>query len=197
MNNKNEKNEAKLLDHDYDGIKELDNPLPSWWVAIFVITTAFAIIYFFYYQFGGPTLMDEHKQSVEANNKLKQSAVASDSSNSGGGDQFNVEKFNAILASPDKLKMGLDVFEKNCVSCHKSQGQGDIGPNLTDEYWINGDGSPEKIYKIVTNGVLENGMPAWKDVLSSEDIYLVTAYIKSIKGVKLEGAKAPQGNKFE
>lgn len=191
MNNIQNEDEKHLLEHEYDGIKECDYPLPKWWIMTFVATVIFAIPYYIYYQIlGAPNLNAEYQSELKQHLELKEANKPKD-------EAFNLEKFNAIATNPAELKKGEEIFVNNCVACHKEKGQGDIGPNLTDEFWINRKGSPEDIHFIVTNGVEVNGMPVWKDILSPEDIYHVAAYVKSLKGVKLAGAKEPQGNKVE
>ncbi len=112
-------------------------------------------------------------------------------------ESFNQEKFNALFANNDELKKGEEIYINNCMVCHKDKAQGDIGPNLTDNYWLIGDGSPKAIHAVVANGSEANGMPPWKDTLSDEEIYHVIAYVKSLKGVTLPEAKAPQGQQYE
>jgi cytochrome c oxidase cbb3-type subunit 3 len=191
MSNYQNEDEKYLLNHEYDGIKECDYPLPRWWVMTFVVTVGFAIPYFIYYQIlGAPNLRAEYAQELKQHEATKEANKPKD-------EGFNVEKFNAVAANAEEVKKGEEVFVNNCVACHKEKGQGDIGPNLADEFWINKKGTPEDIHYIVTNGVEVNGMPVWKDVLSPEEIYYVTAYVKTLKGLKLPGAKEPQGNKVE
>jgi cytochrome c oxidase cbb3-type subunit 3 len=197
-NNQNSNDASKeardplLLDHNYDGIQELDHPLPRWWVTIFSVCIFFAAVYFFYYQImGGKNLREEYAAELKAHEEKVLAMKPKEA-------PFSVEKFNAIFASKDELKKGEEVFVNNCVACHKDKAQGDIGPNLTDEYWINGDGNkPEFLHHMVLNGNEEKGMPPWKDVLSEDEIYYAIAYVKSLKGLKLPGAKEPQGEKYE
>lgn len=191
MSNIQKEDEKYLLKHEYDGIKECDYPLPRWWVMTFVATVGFAIPYYIYYQIlGAPNLRAEYQSELKQHEAIKEANKPKD-------EAFNIEKFNAIASSSEGLKKGEEVFVNNCVACHKEKGQGDIGPNLTDEYWINKKGTPEDIHYIVTNGVEVNGMPVWKEVLTPDEIYYVAAYVKSLKGVKLPGAKEPQGTKVE
>lgn len=179
-----------LLDHSYDGIQELNHPLPFWWNFIFWAAIVFSTGYFVYYQFmGGPTLRDEFKTeygritAIQAEEKKKHGS-------------FNPETYQAIVAA-DGVKKGEEIFTNNCVACHLEKGKGDIGPNLTDEYWLWAKGTPETIYPVVYNGVLENGMPNWNETLSTEEIYQVVAYVQSLNNTKQPGGKAPQGNKVE
>jgi len=189
--NEVKKKDPLLLDHNYDGIQELDYPLPSWWVATFALCIMFAIPYFIYYQFmGGASLKDEFNVDMKKMEEIK-------AANAPKRGIFNAENFQAIIASPTEIKKGEEVFINNCVPCHKDKAQGDIGPNLTDNYWIHDKGEPESLLKIISMGVVDNGMPEWQEILSEEEIYHVAAYVKSLKGTKLPGAKAPQGNKVD
>jgi cytochrome c oxidase cbb3-type subunit 3 len=196
MNKNNEKCDVKpdeqhlLLDHHYDGIQELNNPLPRWWNVIFYTCVAFSCGYFIYYQFmDGPNLREEftagHKKVIAAQAEFKRINSA-----------FNQNQFNTILAA-DGIKKGAVVFETNCVACHAENGKGDIGPNLTDAYWLRAKGTPETIYNLVFNGSEENGMPAWAELLAKEEIYQAVAYVSSLKNTNYPGGKEAQGNKIE
>ncbi len=198
MKDKNDKTELHveaderplLLDHNYDGIQELNHPLPFWWNFSFWIGIIFAIGYFVYYQYmGGKSLREE----FTADYARVQSIMAEEKKKHGS---FNQEVYAALLAK-DALKKGEEIFNNNCVACHLEKGKGDIGPNLTDEYWLWAKSTPETIFPIVYNGVLENGMPNWNETLSTEEIYQVVAYVHSLKNTHQPGGKAPQGNKVE
>jgi cytochrome c oxidase cbb3-type subunit 3 len=179
-----------LLDHNYDGIQELNHPLPSWWNACFYLGIVFAIGYFIYYQImSGPTLRDEFKKDYSkilvAQEEFKKLNSA-----------FKPELYAAV-ANPDGIKKGLEVFTNNCLPCHAEGGKGDIGPNLTDAHWIVAKSTPETIYNVVFTGSEVNGMPAWSEVLTSDEIYLAVAYVSSLKNTHVRGGKAPQGEKIE
>ena len=179
-----------LMDHNYDGIQELNNPLPSWWAFTFYFGIAFAIFYFILYQvMGAPSLSDEFKNEWAIIQNLQ------DKFNQQNG-KFEEVKFLAIVKD-DGVKKGEVVFTNNCVPCHKEKGIGDIGPNLTDEYWLWAKGTPETIYPVVFRGVPQNGMPTWSAVLSNEEIYQVVSYVKTLHNTHQPGGKAPQGNKVE
>lgn len=184
-----EENEKHLLlDHNYDGIQELNHPLPSWWKATFYGGIIFAICYLVYFQFmGGPSLRDEFNKDyaviVAAQEEFKKQEG-----------QFNPELY-AQFSTPENIKKGEQIFVDNCVACHLEKGRGDIGPNLTDEYWINSKGTPETNYPVVFNGVLENGMPNWSEVLSRDEIYQVVAYVQTLHLTHQANGKAPQGEK--
>lgn len=180
------KNEEKLTDHNYDGIQELDNSLPKWWLYLFYITIGFSFVYFGYYEMGnGPSIQKEFESDVQELETKKLLSVKS---------VFpEMEKLLAAQKSPEKIAVGKTAFQGKCLSCHGDKGQGLIGPNLTDDYWIHGDGKLESIAKIVHDGVAEKGMPPWGALLTEDELYAVTAYVKSLRGSNPAGAKAQQG----
>jgi cytochrome c oxidase cbb3-type subunit 3 len=186
-----EENEKHLLlDHSYDGIQELNHPLPSWWQFLFYGGIVYAIAYFSYYQFmGGPSLRDEFNKDYAV-------IVASQAEFKKKEGMFNPELY-VTFSTPENIKKGEEVFTNNCVACHLEKGRGDIGPNLTDEYWLWAKGTPETTYPIVFNGVVENGMPNWSEVLSRDEIYQVVAYVQTLHLTHQPNGKAPQGNKVE
>jgi len=102
----------------------------------------------------------------------------------------------AMAKDPAKVKAGRELFQVRCIACHGAAGQGIIGPNLTDEYWLHG-GKLAEITHTITNGVPDKGMPPWGPVMSSEQIHFVVAYIRSIRGTNPAGAKAPQGELYK
>lgn len=179
-----------LLDHNYDGIQELNHPLPSWWNVIFYTAIIFSICYFIYYQImGGPTLREEfnkdYSKVLEAQEEFKRIHSA-----------YRPELY-AGFANEAGIKKGAEIFENNCMPCHAENARGDIGPNLTDEYWLVAKSTPETIYSIVFNGSEANGMPPWGEVLTAEEIYFAVAYVSSLKNSHQKGGKAPQGIKIE
>ncbi|MBY0515717.1 MAG: c-type cytochrome [Bacteriovoracaceae bacterium] len=179
-----------LLDHNYDGIQELNHPLPSWWNFIFYAGIIFGVCYWVYYSFlGGPTLRDELKVEMAQVKVLQDEYKALTAA-------YNPEKFNE-LNKPENMQKAIAIFAENCVQCHKEGGLGDVGPNLTDNYWKVSKGTPESNYQVVYYGSEEAGMPAWGEVLSSEDIYLALAYVNSLKNTFAKGGKEPQGVKID
>ena len=179
-----------LLDHNYDGIHELDNPLPTWWQYTFYGGIIFAVLYFILFQImGAPSLRDEFKKEFAKIESLQEEFNKKNGA-------FDVVKYQAILKD-DGVKKGEVVFATNCVPCHKEKGAGDIGPNLTDEYWINSKGTPETNYAVVFNGVPDKGMPTWSQTLSNDEIYQVVSYVQTLHNIHTPGGKAPQGNKVE
>jgi cytochrome c oxidase cbb3-type subunit 3 len=182
--------EALLLDHDYDGIQELDHPLPSWWLAIFWGAIGFAVLYGIY--FHG---MDGGSLAQEYADQMKMVKAAQPVQAPGGG--LTEEQLLAAFKDPAKAAAGKETFEKNCASCHGHNGEGLIGPNLTDDYWIHGQGSPSDLVTVITNGVPEKGMPTWGPVLKADEIVTTGAFIRSLHGTTPANAKEPQGNQVE
>jgi cytochrome c oxidase cbb3-type subunit 3 len=181
-----------LLDHNYDGIKELDNPLPGWWLGTFYIAIVFAIFYFSWHQIVGDGHLVAKSYEQEwaqmqadelARTTAQMAAISDDSLLKGSKDA-------TVIAA------GQEKFTASCASCHGPNGGGLIGPNLTDAYWINGDGKPMSILKIVKEGVTAKGMPAWGSVLGQEDQVKIVAYILSLQGSQPTNPKAPQGVKY-
>ncbi len=179
------------LDHEYDGIEELDNPLPQWWKDVFVLTVIFSIIYVAYYHFmDGPSLEDSLAKDLKENEVATLSAQAQ-------GNSLSVDKLLAEVKKTDVINQGKQIFASKCLSCHGSQGEGGIGPNLVDDYWIHGNGKPEAIYKTIDQGVADKGMPPWGSMVKPEELVALTAFVYSIHGNKVNNPKAPQGNKIE
>lgn len=186
-----EENEKHLLlDHNYDGIQELNHPLPSWWHFSFYAAIAFSTGYFIYYQFmGGPSLHDEFKKDYAVILAYQQEYKKRDG-------QFKPELY-VKFSAPENIKKGEEIFNNNCVACHKEKGIGDIGPNLTDEYWLWAKGTPETIFPVIYNGVPDNGMPTWSEVLSRDEIYEAVAYVQTLHNTHQPDGKAPQGKKVD
>lgn len=179
-----------VLDHDYDGIKELDHPLPFWWVMIFGLTISFSIPYYFYYTHAeGPSL----RQSLNENMEEIEAKRAAYEAKQGG---FNVEEFKAFYATSEGQKLGAKTYKRKCMACHADQLQGSIGPNLTDNYWLHGKGDLASVYKTVKSGILDKGMPAWGTVLSEKQMQAVIGHVLSFKNKNIPG-KAPQGEEVK
>lgn len=177
----------RLMSHEYDGIREFDNPLPMWWLATFFITIIFGFLYWIHYEFaGGPTLQDELQVSLQQNEALKKSAPRKED---------NEEELAKLEAQAPVLASGATVYSGKCASCHGPELQGLIGPNLVDEYWIHGKGQRTAIAAIIRNGVLDKGMPQWQGVLSEDEIKAVIVYVHSKKGSSPPNPKPPQGEK--
>jgi cytochrome c oxidase cbb3-type subunit 3 len=187
-NGKPEEQKDKLLDHLYDGIQELDNRLPTWWLWLFYLTIAFAAVYFAYYNLGsGPTLKQELRAS-----KMEWDALQTKVASGGLSADDEAKLFAKIMKDEARLKQGKEVFMGKCLACHGPLGQGTVGPNLTDNFWIHG-GAPVKMAKIIRDGVNDKGMPPWGPILKPEEVQSVVVYIKSLAGTNPPGAKPPQG----
>ncbi|WP_422359056.1 cbb3-type cytochrome c oxidase N-terminal domain-containing protein [Reichenbachiella sp.] len=184
-----EKEATIELDHDYDGIKELDNHLPPWWKYMFYASIVFAVVYMFMYHVSGslPLQTQEYEIAMaEAQANMSESEAGS-----------SIDESNIVFSDdPAVLASGKTVYERNCVACHKAAGEGGIGPNLTDEYWLHG-GSIQDIYNTIKNGVPDKGMIAWGDVLSPTKMNDVASYIETLKGTNPANAKAPQGELYK
>ncbi len=184
--------EDKLLDHAYDGIEEYNNPLPPWWVYLFVITIIWGGLYMFYFHIAdvGPGSTDEYTTEVRDYQTKFASTIAAEA-----GVNWNTPNFE-IVSDKAQLAMAKDLFAKNCVACHLAQGQGAIGPNLTDKYWIHGGGI-NNIAKTIALGVPEKGMITWKNSLKKTEILALASYIISLQGTSPPNPKPPQGDLFE
>lgn len=191
MNNQNNENDKLIEDHEYDGIQELDNPLPGWWLMTFYITIAFSVVYFIYYQvLDGPTSEEYLSNDMSRIEEIREARVEDFGEKS-------EEEIRAVLDNEERIASGKEQYMKNCMACHGNNAQGVIGPNLTDDYWIHGDGTVNSIAKIIKNGVPEKGMPAWEQILQPEQIVNVAGYVYTLHGTDPEGAKPPEGEKVE
>lgn len=177
-----------ILDHNYDGIKELDNNLPPWWIYSFYISILFAAIYLLrFHVFNGENQYTEleaeyaqAKRDIEAYKKTAKDLV-----------DFNTVE---LLTNASDLKAGQTIFETNCVACHKADGGGGIGPNLTDEHWILGGGI-KNVFKTISEGGRDGkGMIAWKQTLKPAQIAQVASYVLQFQGTTPAEPKAPQGD---
>lgn len=186
-----EETNTEIQHHEYDGIKEYDNPLPMWWLWTFFGTIIFAFIYYIHYEINGaPSLADDYAVAIAEVNAQK-------AANAPAAESETEESLSALMASPESIALGEVTFTRVCAACHGPQLQGMIGPNLTDKYWIHGQGTRQDILKVVRDGVNDKGMPPWAAVLKPEEQYGVVAFILSKKGSTPAGAKEPQGNLIE
>lgn len=180
-----------VIDHAYDGIKELNNPVPAWFNFLFFGTMIFAAGYLFYYHIGGyGDLQDKEYENEMAKAKIENAAYLEKSANT--IDENSVKADN----TPTVLEEGKTIFNANCVVCHGDKGQGIIGPNLTDDYWLHGGGI-NNVFKTIKYGVPEKGMISWEKNLNPKQISAVANFILSLHGSNPAGAKAPQGGKYE
>ncbi|MAD96159.1 MAG: cytochrome C oxidase subunit III [Flavobacteriaceae bacterium] len=186
-----EEEEEIILDHNYDGIKELDNSLPPWWLYLFYATIFFAAVYLVRYHVVGDDnqFMEYEKEVAMAKaeiNKFKATAK----------DLITAENVTLLTDEKD-LKRGKAVFNLNCASCHVQDGGGSIGPNLTDEYWILGGGIKNVFTTISEGGRVGKGMIAWNKTLKADDIAKVASYVVAMQGTTPANPKAPEGEVWE
>lgn len=183
-----EKEKDILLDHNYDGIRELDNHLPPWWKWLFYGTIAFSLVYLIVYHvtLTLPSSEQEYQAQVTAAEEQIKVFRAKNPVD---------ENTVTLLTDAAALTEGQQLFQANCASCHLADGGGDIGPNLTDPYWIHG-GSIKDVFAIVKNGVQGTNMVAWGQVLSPQNIQSVSSYVLTLQGTTPAKAKAPQGTRY-
>ena len=174
--------EKLMQDHDYDGIQELDNPLPRWWLYGFYFCIAFAVGYLLYYHVlgWGPNAQQEYQQEMAyAQTHYKDVREKTSDENNNGLDQKEYE----VLTDAASLKDGNKHFHAVCFACHGAQAQGMVGPNLTDEYWLHGC-KINQIMKNITTGFPDKGMPPFGGgpTLSEKQLQDVASYIISLQG---------------
>lgn len=185
-----EKESEVATDHNYDGIIELDNSLPPWWVYMFYGTIIFGFAYVIYFHYlDGPSQQDEYNKEIELaslkkTEMLKQTAGKVD------------ENTVTLLTEAADIAKGKSSFITKCAACHGQAGEGGVGPNLTDEYWIHG-GSISSIFKTIKYGVQEKGMIAWEAQMQPLEMQQVSSFIMSLKGTNPANAKAPQGDLYK
>lgn len=186
-----EKYDSKLIkDHQYDGILELDNDLPPWLMWVFYVTIFFSAIYMVHYHAfdQGKTQDEEYQQEL---------AIAADKY--GNTDNSGTPEEITLLTDAGSLAEGEQIYvDKNCASCHGENGEGNaVGPNLTDNYWINGP-TPKDVFDIIKHGNLAKGMTPFKDQLTDEKIIKLTSYVlEELQGSNPPNDKAPEGEKYE
>jgi cytochrome c oxidase cbb3-type subunit 3 len=180
--------EERLLAHEYDGIREYDNPTPGWWKGIFLISVVFAIGYWVWFHAGGPG-KSAHAEYAEAKAQHEALRAAREAEESAG---VNEQSLAALAADPAGAARGREVFLARCLACHTENGRGLVGPNLTDEFQIHGSTRID-IYETVKNGVPEKGMLAWGPVLAPEELMAVAAYAATLRGGNVPEGKAPEG----
>ena len=182
-----EREEDIMLEHDYDGIKELDNVLPPWWVYLFYGTIIFALVYLVRFH-----VMNEYDQEQEFKNEV---ALAELEKSKMPKDPAEEVSYETVVAVTDaaSLAKGKEIFTNACAACHKADGGGLVGPNLTDKHWINGGGI-KNVFKLISEGSKNNpSMVAWKANLSPKDIQSVASYVLSLQGSNPPGGKPAEG----
>lgn len=176
----------ELMGHAYDGITEYDNDLPPWWKYGFYFTIVFAIGYMVFYHVTDTGDL----QLAEYETEMQQAALLVSADDN---DPNKLTTYTALTAGPD-IEAGKALFVTNCAACHGTEGEGKVGPNLTDDYWLHG-GEINHVYKTIKFGVTSKGMVAWKGKLSGKQMLQVASYIESIRGTNPPNAKEPQGEK--
>lgn len=168
------KNEPRVLDHDADGIQELDNLLPRWWVWLFWMCNVFAFLYMLYFHVldFGDSQAASYTKEAKAGEEIKNAALSKFESN-----------LASLQPSQDKaiLMKGQQIFTTYCAPCHRPDGGGLVGPNLCDDYWIHGSTFQDNL-KTIINGVPDKGMLTWRGVLKPEEIQAVASHIYTLRG---------------
>ena len=185
-----EKEKDVLLDHNYDGIQELDNSLPPWWKYGFYITIVIAVIYLFRYQVAhtGMNPEEEYAEEMQKGDEEKAAYLAK------AGNSVD-ENTVTLMTDPTALAEGKTLFLANCSACHLQDGGGLVGPNLTDDYWLHG-GSIKDVFKTIKYGYMDKGMKSWKDDFPPKQLQELASYVKSLHGTKPATPKAPQGDLY-
>lgn len=175
---------GQLMSHEYDGIREYDNPTPMWWHLIFWASIVFSVIYFFAYHLStmAPGVLASYDADVAA---AGNAPVAT-------GPAATEESLAALLSDAGAVGAGREKFAAVCAACHGQKGEGLVGPNLTDNAWLLGDGSLMAIFKVVDEGSLAKGMPAWGKQLKPVELQQVVAYVGTLRNTNVPG-KAPEG----
>jgi cytochrome c oxidase cbb3-type subunit III len=179
-----------IMEHTYDGIAELDNPTPPWFMYLFYSTIVIAVVYLFTFH-------------VVGNGKIMTTEYAEEIAVAEKANELYMKKFaNAVnennvivLTDAKSIEDGGKIYAKNCVACHGDKGQGGVGPNLTDEFWLHG-GSTKNIFHTLTEGVPEKGMISWKKTLNPIQIQHLVSFLSRFQGTNPENGKAPQGDKY-
>ncbi len=181
-----EKEADIMLDHDFDGIRELDNRVPPWFSWLFYVTIIFAVIYLLnYHVFQASPLQDEEYQMQVKEAEAQRTALVKSGA-------FLNEETVTLLTDPASLDAGKQIFTTNCIACHAADGGGLVGPNLTDDYWIHGGGI-KNIFKTIKYGVTAKGMIAWQSQLNPKQMQEVASYVISLHGTKPANPKQPEG----
>jgi cytochrome c oxidase cbb3-type subunit 3 len=175
--------EALLLDHEYDGIRELDNQLPGWWLWLFYLTILFSVVYLVWYH------VLDRGLSTQAQYELEVARAHA------AGLGIHYESWGADvepLSDAGSLNRGREIFVKQCAVCHGQLGEGLIGPNFTDDYFLHGAEFADSI-RTIEEGVLEKGMISWKTQLSPDEVRAVASFVFTLRGTDPPNQKAPEG----
>ena len=178
-----------MLDHDYDGIKELDNVLPPWWVYMFYMTIVFAIVYLVRFH-----VINDYTQQEEFETEMETARVEIEKYKLTAPDLLDKEKVT-LLTDETSLAEGKKLYETStCTACHKPDGGGSIGPNLTDDHWILGGGIKNVFNTLMEGGREGKGMVAWKATIKPKDLQKIASYVISLQGTNPPDAKPAEGD---
>ena len=186
-----ERQEVPLLDHEYDGIREYDNPCPAWWHAIFLGTVVFSVLYFVFFHIApaagtnGWTLDEAYEDDVADNLKLQFRDL--------GDLQVDEPTVLKYMQETEWLAMGASVYKTHCKSCHGADGSGLVGPNLTDDQYKNVKQLID-VARVIENGAANGSMPAWKNRLHPNEVVMVAAYVANLRGQNLTGPRGAEGS---
>lgn len=180
--------EPKLLDHDCDGIREYDNPMPFWWSALFWLSIILSVPYFAFYHGGGigASVAEDYDTEVGEFYELQAAKLGN----------LKPDEATILALSTDKQKLlaGQNMFRTNCATCHAPDGGGKTGPNLTDDFYINVR-KPEDIFAVLRDGVESKGMPKWGKRFSEPQLVLLSSYVASLRGSAPASPREPQGDR--
>jgi len=177
----------RLTTHNYDDIQEYDNPTPSWWHLIFLASMVFAAFYFFM-SVASPMFPRPDNQVAAAEQRHFKQLFGDV-----GELEPDTQTLLTMMDDPQWLALATGLFGTHCISCHAAGGKGQVGPNLTDDYWKNLT-SVEEIYQVISNGAANGAMPAWSNRLSNNERVLLASYVASLRGSKPPGGKSPEGD---
>jgi cytochrome c oxidase cbb3-type subunit 3 len=183
----NRSHDENLMDHEYDGIREYDNPMPSWWVWTFILTVVYSAGYVVYYTAPMPerTVIADYEMTVAADLKQRFAGMGELVTSAGA--------LNAYMKKADYIAVGKSVFMANCVSCHAVDGSGLVGPNLTDDAYKNVKVITD-LPQVINTGANNGAMPAWKNRLHPNEVALVAAYVATLRGKNLPGPRGVEGD---
>jgi cytochrome c oxidase cbb3-type subunit 3 len=176
-----------LLRHEYDGIQEFDNPMPRWWIWIFWGSFYFSLGYFIHYHMTG------NGESVAVAYDTELSLAREKEAMAAMGGEVTEDSLAKLMNNGVMVADAAKLFTQRCAQCHGAKGEGLIGPNLTDNYWLHGNATLMSIYSVVSDGVQTKGMPPWKKQLRPIELGKVTAYVGSLRGTNVPGPKPNEG----
>jgi cytochrome c oxidase cbb3-type subunit 3 len=195
---------SKEHEHEYDGITELDNQLPKWWLLLFYFTIAFGVVYFSYYHVAKkgklPRELYAEEMAAAAMPDIIETAQPGGDDNPGGETATPAAPAFTVLEEPSAeasvLAEGKKIFSTHCFACHAQDGGGLVGPNLTDDYFIHGPTYADSMRTVII-GVPEKGMISWKTMLKPDQIHAVCSYIWNLRGTTPATPKAPEGTQHK